>query len=122
MVDDEEIVQRTLKLALERYGYIVLTAGGGEEAIRLLNETRDAISLVLLDMTMPGMGGEETFRNLRATRPSVPVVATSGYNEIEAVGRFGAGLSGFIQKPYTPRKLAEKIRDVLQSGKSSASG
>jgi CheY-like chemotaxis protein len=114
VVDDEEMVQRTLKAALERYGYIVLSAGGGREAMEILQQRQQGISLVLLDMTMPGMSGEETLQALLSIRADVPVIATSGYNEMEALRRFGEGLSGFIQKPYTPRKLAEKIRAVLQ--------
>ena len=114
VVDDEEMVQRTLKAALERYGYTVLAASGGREAMQVLQQRREGISLVLLDMTMPGMSGEETLQALLAIRADVPVIATSGYNEMEALRRFGEGLSGFIQKPYTPRKLAEKIRNVLQ--------
>jgi len=122
VVDDEEMVQRTLKAALERYGYTVLAAGGGREALDILKQKQDGISLVLLDMTMPVMSGEETLRALLAIRRDVPVIATSGYNEMEALKRFGEGLSGFIQKPYTPRSLAEKIRAVLQQkslGKSA---
>jgi PAS domain S-box-containing protein len=114
VVDDEEMVQRTLKAALERYGYTVLAAAGGREAIDILTQRQEGVSLVLLDMTMPGMSGEETLQALLAIRVDVPVIATSGYNEMEALRRFGEGLSGFIQKPYTPRALAEKIRGVLQ--------
>jgi two-component system, cell cycle sensor histidine kinase and response regulator CckA len=114
VVDDEEMVQRTLKAALERYGYVVLSASGGREAMEILQQRKQGISLVLLDMTMPGMSGEETLQALLSIRADVPVIATSGYNEMEALRRFGEGLSGFIQKPYTPRKLAEKIRGVLQ--------
>jgi PAS domain S-box-containing protein len=114
VVDDEEMVQRTLKAALERYGYTVLSAAGGREAIDILKQKQDGVSLVLLDMTMPGMSGEETLQAILAIRRDVPVIATSGYNEMEALRRFGEGLSGFIQKPYTPRSLAEKISAVLQ--------
>jgi PAS domain S-box-containing protein len=114
VVDDEEMVQRTLKAALERYGYTVLSATGGREAIDILKQKQDGVSLVLLDMTMPGMSGEETLQAILAIRRDVPVIATSGYNEMEALRRFGEGLSGFIQKPYTPRSLAEKITGVLR--------
>ena len=114
VVDDEEMVQRTLKAALERYGYTVLAASGGREGIDILKEKQDGISLVLLDMTMPGMSGEDTLKAILAMRADVPVIATSGYNEMEALRRFGEGLSGFIQKPYTPRALAEKISGVLR--------
>jgi CheY-like chemotaxis protein len=122
VVDDEEMVQRTLKAALERYGYTVLSALGGQEGIDILKGRQDGVSLVLLDMTMPGMSGEETLRAILAIRSNVPVIATSGYNEMEALRRFGEGLSGFIQKPYTPRALAEKITGVLRQrsfGKSA---
>ena len=113
VVDDEEVVQRTLKTSLERYGYQVVSAGGGEEATEILRQMGNGIALILLDMTMPGLSGEQTLKRLRAIRTDVPVIATSGYNEVEAMRRFGAGLSGFIQKPFTPRKLAEKIHRVL---------
>jgi CheY-like chemotaxis protein len=115
VVDDEELVLRTVETALERYGYNVLTATGGSEAISLLETDPNQISLVLLDMTMPHMTGEQTLRRMLAVRPDLPVIATSGYNEIEALRRFGSGLRGFVQKPYVPRKLAEKIRTVLGS-------
>jgi len=114
VVDDEELVQRTLHTALTRYGYTVLTAGNGPDAIRMLSEMQERISLVLLDMTMPVMSGEETLIGLQAIRRDVPVIATSGYNELEALKRFGHGISGFIQKPYTPKSLAERIRTVLE--------
>jgi PAS domain S-box-containing protein len=120
VVDDEQLVQRTIQASLERYGYRVLVAGSGEAAIRLLRETPDRIALVLLDMTMPVMSGEDALRGLLAIRPDIPVIATSGYNEIEALRRFGHGLSGFIQKPYTGRKLAEKIRSVLEKSSLGA--
>jgi PAS domain S-box-containing protein len=114
VIDDEEMVQRTLKAALERYGYTVLAASGGREAIDIFKQKQNGISLILLDMTMPVMSGEETLQALLAIRRDVPVIATSGYNEMEALRRFGEGLSGFIQKPYTPRSLAEKINGVLR--------
>ena len=69
-------------------------------------------------MSMPQMSGEETFRRLRAIRPDVKVILSSGYNEVEAVRRFtGKGLAGFIQKPYTSARLAEKIKSVLAEKK-----
>ncbi|HJZ95041.1 MAG TPA: response regulator, partial [Candidatus Solibacter sp.] len=122
VVDDEEVIQRTLKAALERYGYTVVTAGSGEEAARILQEMRDPIELVLLDMTMPVLSGEETFKRLQEIRRDLPVIATSGYNEVEALRRFGEGLSDFIQKPFTPRQLAERIRSVLERKNPMAAG
>jgi CheY-like chemotaxis protein len=69
---------------------------------------------VLLDMTMPVMSGEETFRELKSMNPDVPVILSSGYNEVEAVQRFtGKGLAGFLQKPYSAAALAAKVSTVL---------
>jgi PAS domain S-box-containing protein len=113
VVDDESVVRNTVKAALERYGYTVILADGGEQAVTILQEAEHAIALALLDMTMPTVSGEETLRRLLSIQPDLPVIATSGYNEVEALRRFGDGLSGFIQKPFTPRRLAEKIRTVL---------
>jgi FixJ family two-component response regulator len=60
------------------------------------------------------MSGEETFRELRAVNPNVPVILSSGYNEIEATRRFTAkGLAGFLQKPFTSRELSDRLREAL---------
>jgi CheY-like chemotaxis protein len=121
VVDDEEIVRKTAKTALERYGYEVISAENGPVAIDLFHAYGEQVSLVLLDMTMPLMSGEEVFRRLKAILPEVPIIVTSGYNEIEAIRRFtGRGIAGFIQKPYTAAQLAEKIKGVLEQRQSAA--
>jgi CheY-like chemotaxis protein/two-component sensor histidine kinase len=115
VVDDEAVVRQTAKAALGRYGYTVLAAEDGQSAVDLFRQMADRISVVLLDMTMPGLSGEETVQRLQMVRPDVRVVLTSGYNETEAVRRFsGKRLAGFIQKPYTAAQLAEKIKAALQ--------
>ena len=114
VVDDEETVRTVARLVLERQGYTVLTADDGLQAIDLYREHAKSIRLVVLDMTMPRMSGEETFRVLRSVDPDVRILLSSGYNEQEAVNRFtGRGLSGFIQKPYTPAELLEQIARIL---------
>jgi len=119
VVDDEEVVRQTARIALERYGYQVLTAENGMEAIEVFRPRADEISAVLLDMTMPVMSGEETLEKLVAIRPGVRVIVSSGYNEVEAVRRFtGTGVAAFLQKPYTAAQLAERIKAVLE-GKAS---
>jgi signal transduction histidine kinase len=114
IVDDEEIVRRTAQATLERFGYKVLVAEDGMQAVRRFRELAAGIDVVLLDVTMPVMSGEETFRELRLIRPEVKVILSSGYNELEAVRRFtGKGLAGFVQKPYTSVRLAGAVRSVL---------
>jgi PAS domain S-box-containing protein len=113
VVDDESVVTKLARSTLERYGYRVLTASNGKEALDVLGSNGDGVSLVLLDMTMPIMSGEETLARLRSLRPKVKVIASSGYNEIEALRRFGDGISAFLQKPYRASQLVEKVKMVL---------
>ena len=71
-------------------------------------------NLILLDLTMPEMNGEETFRAIRGVRADVPVILTSGYNEMEATRQFtGKGLAGFLEKPFTPISVGAKLAHIL---------
>jgi PAS domain S-box-containing protein len=116
MVDDEEIVRKVAKAALEARGYRVMLACDGKEAVEVFREMSDSISLVILDLTMPVMGGEEALRHLRDIRPDVTVMLSSGYTEADAMRRFSAdGLAGFIQKPYTSARLRERVDAVVQN-------
>jgi CheY-like chemotaxis protein len=116
VIDDEEIVRSVAREALERAGFRVLTAADGTQGIRSFSERREEIALVLLDMTMPGLGGEESFQVLRSIREDVKILLSSGFSEHEAIVPFeGQGLAGFIQKPYRPDELVAKVRGVLGS-------
>jgi nitrogen-specific signal transduction histidine kinase/CheY-like chemotaxis protein len=116
VVDDEEIVRDVAQQTLEQAGYRVLTAADGAEGVRTFVENKDEISLVLLDMTMPGLGGEESFRVLRGLRSGIRVLLSSGYDEQEVTSRFESpSPDGFIQKPYRPADLLARIRDVLSA-------
>jgi PAS domain S-box-containing protein len=112
-VDDEpalcDLAVRTLRPA----GFEALTAGDGREALKLLHGRPD-VRAVVLDLTMPGPDADETLRQLRQLRPDVPIILSSGYGEAEARRHFGAGdLTGFLQKPYRPHELIDKIRQAL---------
>ncbi len=114
VVDDEQMVRDMATAALEKFGYRVLSAKDGREAIGVFQKNGDCISAVLLDLTMPVMGGEQALEALKEKCPGVKVVLMSGYGESEAVRLFaGKGLSAFIQKPFTVRQLAEKMKAVL---------
>ncbi len=115
VVDDEEPVQKMVRTTLEKYGYHVLTAANGREALKVFQSNYKAIDLVLLDMTMPVMSGEETLIRLREVRRDIRVIVSSGYNEIEALRRFGEAVNGFLQKPYRANQLGEKVKVTLQS-------
>ncbi len=114
VVDDEEIVRRIARNTLESWGYRVLLAENGQIAVDLFAKAPDEISLVLLDLTMPVMNGEQAFQRFQSIQPGVRVLLTSGYDEADAMARFrGAGLVGFIQKPYTATQLAETVKRAL---------
>jgi len=116
VIDDEEIIRRTAKSMLERHGYTVVLAENGQEGVDLFRALGERVSAVLLDMTMPVMGGQEAMGRLKALDPTVKVVLSSGHTEAEAVRQFkGAGLSGFIQKPYSSSALAEKLKQILEA-------
>lgn len=115
VVDDEELVRHVAASTLEYYGYRILVAADGTEAVKRFAAEPDSIHLVLLDLTMPGMSGEETLRELQGIRPQVRVLLSSGYDQDEATQRFsGKGLAGFLKKPYVAPRLAEAVRAVLK--------
>ena len=116
MIDDESIVRQTAKRALESAGYEVQLAANGEEGLRVFAGGRTTIQAILLDLTMPGLSGAETFRRLKLVNPDVPIILSSGFNEVEVFQSFpSSGLAEFIQKPYTMRQLADKLRAVVGS-------
>ncbi len=72
------------------------------------------IDIVVLDLTMPRMGGDEVFRRIRASHPGTRIILCSGYTQEDISRQFeGLGLSAFIEKPFTPSELIEKIGVVL---------
>ena len=121
VIDDEDVVRRAAEAALSRFGYSVLVAENGREGVEVFDRNAEQISLVLLDMTMPLMNGAEAIRHLRRIRPDIPVIASSGYSEMEASQRFHPyELSGFIQKPYTALSLAAKVKSALMASRQAA--
>ena len=83
------------------------------DAIEIYRQHQSEIVVVLLDMTMPKMDGNTCFKELRRINKDVKVILSSGYSEEDATGQFnGKGLSGFVQKPYTPEHLESVIMNV----------
>jgi CheY-like chemotaxis protein len=121
VVDDEPVVRKIAANSLQRYGYTVITAENGREGLERFRELLPQLRLVLLDMTMPVMSGEEALEKMRQINSRIPIIMSSGYNEVEAMGRFaGKGVAGFLQKPYTTSTLGEKVRKVLREAEEVA--
>jgi len=117
VVEDQPQVRNYAANVLATYGYQVITAESGADALRKNDLTRGRIDLVLTDVVMPHMRGRELADQLRRLRPGIKVLFMSGYDD-PADGNVGArdASTGFIQKPFTPDELAAKIKDLLGFG------
>jgi two-component system, cell cycle sensor histidine kinase and response regulator CckA len=123
VADDEEGVRALVANVLQDAGYTVEMATDGAHAVEQLRRLGSQVRLVLLDLTMPVLGGEQAAMELRRIQPDVPIVAMSGYGDVEVMQRFSeAGVDDFLPKPFTPDQLAAKIRDVLAPMAESAEG
>jgi len=110
LIDDEDVVRDMVAEVLGFEGIEVLCAEDGTKGVELFRERRHEIDVVLLDLSMPGLGGEATFRQLWEIDPEVCVILSSGYDHVEATRRFGGHEpTGFIQKPYRPAELLAEI-------------
>jgi PAS domain S-box-containing protein len=117
LVEDEDQIRTVVRSLLRGFGYKVLEAKNGGEALLIAEKHPARIDLLLTDVVMPYMGGAELAKRLSLVRPDMKVLCMSGYTD-EAVLQHGiieAGLA-FLQKPITPEKLGRKIRLVLAAG------
>lgn len=122
VAEDEDSVASLIRLALETFGYRVLAAKTGADAIRLWRESR--ADLLLTDFVMPdGMTGLELAKRLLAEQPGLPVVLTSGHNPESALGDLPAGERGtmfFLAKPFSCQALIETVRRALDARRAAA--
>ena len=114
LAEDDDGVRRVTHRALENYGYKVLIASNGEEAVRIFNANKDSIDLLLTDVIMPLMSGRELADKLLIENPSLKVLYFSGYTDDSIVqhGVLDEGME-FLQKPYTHVELAKKVKSIV---------
>ncbi len=114
VVDDEEMVRRLAARILLGEGYHVLEAGGGEEAIRMLQRGSRRVDLVVTDVAMPGLGGRQLGDTIFRCWPWVRVLFMSGFpaHRILDEGALDPA-SPFLQKPFTRDQLTRKVKEVL---------
>jgi len=116
LVDDDVVILELGGEMLSEFGYKILTASDGESALSLYRENQMKVDLVVLDLTMPGMGGRECLEELLKINPMAKVIITSGYSTDEhAKEVLGMGASGFISKPYGINQILKTVRCVLDS-------
>jgi PAS domain S-box-containing protein len=114
VADDHEGIREMIRTALVGCGYRVLLAVNGDEAVRIFEERSREISLVVLDMVMPRVGGLEAAHRMRQIQKELPVIFTTGYSsENEALSRVIKSGGVVLQKPFDPKKLARRVRELL---------
>jgi PAS domain S-box-containing protein len=118
--DDESILELTAKV-LEQFGYTVISARDGVDAVKIFSENKEKIALVILDVMMPKMNGKEVLDEIRKIRPDMKALFVSGYTSdiIHSRGMLDESLE-YITKPLKAQKLLQKVRDVLDGTKLHA--
>ncbi|GEM_PF-1116670 len=121
VAEDEAGVRELVCETLQEYGYTVLQAADGSEALRVM-EAHGRIDALLTDVIMPVMGGPELVKRVRSLAPGTKVIYMSGYTD-DTLALYGLPQPGtaFLQKPFAPAALAEKLRQVLTSRGGRAS-
>jgi PAS domain S-box-containing protein len=114
LVDDEAAVREITRQTLEAYGYRVLLAADGAEAVSLYAKHQNEIALVLTDMRMPVMDGITTIQVLMKMNPQVCIIAASGINSNHGIAKAaGTGVRQFLPKPYTAETILRALHHVL---------
>src|SRR5690606_20764394 len=116
IVDDDPVQRRLLDAAVRKLGYIPVLASGGEEALAAVEETHaDDLSVVVLDLMMPGMDGIEVMQRMRRRGIGAPVIVQTAKGGIEtAVAAMRAGAFDFVVKPVSPERLGNAISNALK--------
>ncbi len=114
VVEDEEQLRALAQEILDAEGYAVMIAANGVEGLSVCQEFSGRIDLIITDVVMPLMGGRELAERIAALQPQVKVLYMSGYTD-DSVVRYGVREQhvSFLQKPFTPATLAQKVREVL---------
>jgi len=114
LVDDEELIRDLGKRILSKAGYTVLAASNGREALDLYRSNKGNISLVMLDLIMPGMGGKQCIEGLLKIDPDVKVLVASGYSAGGPTKQaLSSGAKGFVAKPFDMRQVLEMVRKTI---------
>ncbi len=116
VAEDEPGVRKLVCETLEQFGYEVLQAADGREALRILEEPNRSVDVLLTDVIMPVMGGPELAKHVKSVAPRTKVIYMSGYAD-DTLSVYGLPQpdTEYLQKPFTPAALAEKLRKVLST-------
>ena len=120
VVDDEPMVLGFLTGTLSRYGYRVVQAESGAQALRLCKDRGHTIDLILTDVVMPGLNGKDLVDAIRGLGLDPKTLFMSGFTRDVAAETGFTDWASFIQKPFTPTQLVGKVREVLSARAKTA--
>ena len=114
IAEDDEILRKLADSVLGEFGYIVILAEDGDDAIEKFKSRKDDIRLVILDMLMPGKNGKEVYDAIKALNPDIRVLFASGYaaDILDTKEMLNAQFD-FVMKPLSPIDLLHKVREIL---------
>ena len=119
LVDDEPAILSTTRQMLEAFGYRVIVAADGADALGTYAANKDAISVVLTDVMMPFMDGIAMARAMLRMKPDARIIAASGLNAHGTTARLlDVGVRHFMPKPFTADTLLMTLREVIDAGAS----
>jgi hypothetical protein len=120
LVEDEDAVRKLARMILEASGYVVLDARNGREGLALCEAHEGPIDLLVTDVVMPELGGRELAEGVLKLRPGMKVMFMSGHTQDVVLKEGVKKGTAFLQKPFTPIGLAQKVRETLDSDARSA--
>jgi len=120
LVEDEEMVRGLARMILETSGYVVLEASNGREGLTMCETNEGPIDLLLSDVVMPELSGRELAEQAVKLRPGMKVLFMSGYTQDVILKEGVQKGTAFLQKPFTPVELAQKVRETLDADARSA--
>jgi len=114
IAEDDEVLRKLADSVLGEFGYIVILAEDGDDAIEKFKSRKDDIRLVILDMLMPGKNGKEVYDAIKALNPDIRVLFASGYaaDILDTKEMLNAQFD-FVMKPLSPIDLLHKVREIL---------
>ena len=115
VIDDEELILSLAESILRKEDFNVFLAETGEEGLKYLEEKKEEIDLVILDLNLPGLSGPETLRRMRSIAKDLPCIFSTGdIFESVLIPEDLRGNTFFLKKPYRSRQLAQKVNEILK--------
>lgn len=121
LVDDEPAIRELGERVLEREGFKVATAESGERALEIFRERKNKFSIIVMDLSMPGMGGLACLKQILAIDPTAKVIIASGRTSDESVEQvIREGAAGYVAKPFSRAELLGKLYEMLADEQESS--